>query len=585
MIRLQCRAFLTVPKMHRAAPPVRQRFDPHPAADRLDDEFLCVRAADVDEVDDVGARGVPAFEERTGSHEDGDRAAFQPREERLFLQGAGFLEAGKQGAPFRGVADADQGERGVRVLHLKRQFLVVLAADELQRALAPAQEDRLAQVGEFHAGQRVRLHAQNSRAVFAEQQPRVGPLLRQRGFRLPEQGVVDCSRGDLAQGLEERPQVVPFVLDVGIHRVDQRQHERQVIQRFQAGRPAQLRHAARDVGQRDERFQDDALPFGVADFGAPVLECDVFPFVQIDVLAVAVLDECFQVVFLDRRQNVFGIGERGREIEQEPGPRHDRVIRLPPRVFLPAFMRFVQQDVPFAAVLVVAVIDQRLFLHVGNVVAAVVIDGCGVAEPALARLAAVAQWNELDVQTGPIELFDGAADLPQKMIARGEDEGVVGWNFAVFLQPVQIFDQLDHDQRLSAAGRHPETHPVDEFPVRNRFALRRNEVGQDAEDRIFFQVPLVRGVLVLLDRERMQVHVAVAVGEDVPASLVAVGRFRGLVIALVFSVIQVEGAGRVSQRVRLIVVERLLGREPLDLRHPPRFGQVAVVHGLGDGFK
>ena len=357
------------------------------------------------------------------------------------------------------------------------------------------------------------------------------------------------------------------------------------MQLFQAGRPAQLRHAARHVGQRDERLQNDALSFGVADFGAPVLERGVFPFVQIDVLAVAVLDECFQVVFLDRRQDVFWIGERGREIEQEPGPRHDRVIRLPPRVFLAAFMRLVQQDVPFAAVLVVAVIDQRLFLHVGNVVAAVVIDGRGVAEPALARLPAVAQWNEFDVQTGLIELFDGAADLSQKMIARGEDERIVWRDFAVFLQPVQIFDQLDHDQRLAAAGRHPETHPVDEFPVRNRFTLRRNEVGQDAEDRIFFQVPPVRGVLVLLDRQRMQMNVAVAVGEGVPASLVAVGRFGRLIIALVFSVIQVEGAGRVSQRVRLIIVERLLGREPLDLRHPPRFGQVAVIQGVGNGFK
>ena len=248
-------------------------------------------------------------------------------------------------------------------------------------------------------------------------------------------------------------------------------------------------------------------------------------------------------------------------------------------------MRLVQQDVPFAAVLVVAVIDQRLFLHVGNVVAAVVIDGCGVAEPALARLAAVAQWHEFDVQPGPIELFDGTADLPQKMIARGEDERIVWRDFAVFLQPVQIFDQLDHDQRLAAAGRHPETHSVDELEVRNRFALRRNEVGQDAEDRIFFQVPPVRGVLVLLDRERMQVHVAVAVGEDVPASLVAVGRFSGLIVALVFSVIEVEGAGRVSQRVCLIIVERLPGRELRDLRYPPRFGQVAVVQGLGDGFK
>ena len=138
------------------------------------------------------------------------------------------------------------------------------------------------------------------------------------------------------------------------------------------------------------------MSFGMADFGAPVLERGVFLLVQIDVLAVAVLDERFEVVFLDRRQDVFGIGERGRKIEQEPGPRHDRVIRLPFRVFLAAFMRFVQQDVPFAAVLVVAVIDQRLFLHVGNVVAAVVIDGRGIAEPALARLAAVPQWHEFD---------------------------------------------------------------------------------------------------------------------------------------------------------------------------------------------
>ena len=171
------------------------------------------------------------------------------------------------------------------------------------------------------------------------------------------------------------------------------------------------------------------------------------------------------------------------------------------------------------------------------------------------------------------------------MIARGEDERIVRGNFAVFLQPVQIFDQLDHDQRLAAAGRHPEAHPIDEFPVRDRLALRRNEVGQDTENRVFFQVPPIRGVLVLRDRERMQVHVTVAAGEDVPASLVAIGRFRGLVIALVFSVIEVESTGGVSQRVRLIVVERLLGRESLDLRHAPRFGQVAVVQGLGDGFK
>ena len=266
-------------------------------------------------------------------------------------------------------------------------------------------------------------------------------------------------------------------------------------------------------------------------------------------------DELFQVVLFNRRQDVFLVRESGGEIEQIALARHHRVIRLPFGILFAAFVRFIQKHVPLSAVFIGAVIGQCIFLHIGNVVAAVVIHGLGITNPCLPHAAIFAQRHQLNMNARLVKLLHRSPYLSEQMLARREDENVMRRNFPVPLQHVQILNQLDHHQRLAASGGHPEAHPVDEVPVVNRVALRSDEFGQYAEYLAFLFVPLVRTAFVSFQVKT--VEIAIQIRKRPLALAVYPLRFTGSPVML-FAVMKKQRPCGVFQRRTLIIVKRLL---------------------------
>lgn len=169
-------------------------------------------------------------------------------------------------------------------------------------------------------------------------------------------------------------------------------------------------------------------------------------------------------------------------------------------------------------------------------------------------------------------------------IARREHEDVVRRNVPVLFQVVQVFDDLDHHQRLAAAGRHPKAHAVDEVVIRDDVVLWRHVFSEDVEDGVLFQVFPVGVVFISPDRKLGRLVSVTVGGEVLLAPTACFGRLGGLP-GVVLAVVEIQGPRCVFQRIDLIVVEGLLQRETLNLRDTPSFRQVAVVEGLSDRFK
>ena len=106
-----------------------------------------------------------------------------------------------------------------------------------------------------------------------------------------------------------------------------------------------------------------------------VAEGAVFLLEDADVLAVTGLDEARQVEFGSGGEDVVRVGEGGGEIEQEAVTAQDAVDVLALGVFFVAFVGFVEQDIPVTVVVVIAEVNDALFLLIAQVVGAIIEDG------------------------------------------------------------------------------------------------------------------------------------------------------------------------------------------------------------------
>ena len=144
---------------------------------------------------------------------------------------------------------------------------------------------------------------------------------------------------------------------------------------------------------------------------------------------------------------------------------------LPLGVLFVALVRLVQQHVPLAAVIVVAEVNDALFLRVAQVVGAIGEDGQLLAAQQRRMLAfrfgIFAQLAQAQQGCGPtgVEVAHVVAQLAEQILAVGQHQHVAARDQVVPHQPPERLQQLDDDQRLAAAGRHPEAHAVDQLDV------------------------------------------------------------------------------------------------------------------------
>ena len=265
-----------------------------------------------------------------------------------------------------------------------------------------------------------------------------------------------------------------------------------------------------------------------------------------------------QVVFLDGGDNVFRVGEGRREVEQKALPRHQRVVGLPLGIVLAALVRLIQQNEPLAAVFIQAVIGQRVFLHIGEVVAAVVIHRFHIAQPGLARPPEFSQGSKIDVQAFLVKLLYGEANLLYQVFAGRKHENVVRRDLLALFKVAQILDDLHHDQGLAAAGRHPETHAVNQLIIVNGVSLRIHILRQNFEDGVSPLVPPVRFAFILFYSKGhdsgLHVH---RLGKPPLASPVSLWCFAEPPGLLPLSVEPIQGPRCVLQRVSLIIIQSL----------------------------
>ncbi len=227
-----------------------------------------------------------------------------------------------------------------------------------------------------------------------------------------------------------------------------------------------------DVGEHQQCLQNDFLFFVVGKV-LVAAERAIFLFENRNVLAVTRFDETGEIEFGGGRQFVAVVRERRGKVEQESVAAQDAVNVLPLGIVLVALVRFVEQNVPATVVIVIAKINDALFLLVAQIVGAVVKDGDFLMTEQgwkfaldLGVLFQFAQANEQRAACRVV-LVDVIAQLLDQVFAVRQHQQIVRRNFAALHQRPQHLDQFDDDERLARSRRHPESHPIDQVFVCN----------------------------------------------------------------------------------------------------------------------
>ena len=115
----------------------------------------------------------------------------------------------------------------------------------------------------------------------------------------------------------------------------------------------------------------------------------------------------------------------------------------------------------------------------------------------------------------------------------------------------QLFNQLDHHQRLATACCHPKTHAVDEVVISNGIVLRGDVIGQDTKDWVLLLSLAVCGGVKAPDGHLAEIGVS--------AITVAPGKIPlACVVVIVFFVIEIQRPRSVFQSIFLVVIQSLL---------------------------